>query len=568
MKTLIDILEATGKLSKTEADALRSAWNNSGKSEEEFLKDKISEEDLFFAKSKFYGIPRREIEDDIKIPEGVLSIIPEDVAKHYKMVPLGVDGNVLEVGMVHPQDIKASDALKFILSNKHLSARIYLITESEFEKIVKKYSEISTKVEEALMEAEKETVFSNVEQEDTQDSLVEEAPINKIVNVIFRHAYEGKASDIHIEPMESYTRVRFRIDGVLHASLTLPKNIHASIVSKIKVLSRLKIDESRVPQDGRFRMKISGKPVDFRVSTFPTTEGEKVVLRLLDPSIGLKKIDELGFIGEQANVILRGLKKPYGMILVTGPTGSGKSTTLQSMLGMLNSEKVNIVSLEDPVEYYVDGVNQSQVRPEINYNFASGLRSILRQDPNIIMVGEIRDSETAALSVHAALTGHLVLSTLHTNDALGVIPRLMDMGVDSFLIPSSLDLVIAQRLVRRLCQNCKYAIEPRGRAKEILEENIKAMPDYLKKDLNLNNIKIYKAKGCTECGRKGTKGRIVIFEAFEMTNELKDIILDKKGEEEIEREIKRQGMVTMRQDGIVKAVNGIVSLEEVLQVTV
>jgi len=545
---------------------------NSRKTEEDFLLDRLPENDVFFAKSKYYGVPLRRIADDYPIPDDVLKLIPEEVAKTYKIMPLGKKGNELDIGMVNPQDIKASDAVKFILTSKNLNAHIFLITKSQFDKIIKRYSALTTRVKEALTEAEgeisKEKKIEEGQIEDEEERLAEEAPVNKIITVIFKHAHEGKASDIHIEPLEKSTRVRFRIDGVLHSSLTLPKEIHSSIVSKIKILSRLKIDETRIPQDGRFRTNIDGDNIDFRVSTFPTTEGEKIVLRLLDASEGLKSLEELGFIGFQATAIQRAISKPFGMVLTTGPTGSGKSTTLQSMLGIMNNEKINIVSLEDPVEYYVDGVNQSQIRPEINYDFASGLRSILRQDPNVIMVGEIRDSETANLSVHAALTGHIVLSTLHTNDALGGVPRLIDMGIEPFLLPSSLNLVIAQRLVKKLCDDCKVAIKPEGRAKEILDEYIADMPQFLQDEINKKELNIYQSAGCVKCGRKGTKGRIVIYEVLEMTPELKGIILRKEDNSKIQEEAKRQKMITMKQDGIVKALNGIVSLEEVLQVTV
>src|SRR4030043_922255 len=302
-----------------------------------------------------------------------------------------------------------------------------------------------------------------------------EAPVSKIVDVMLRYAQEGRASDIHIEPYEKDVKARFRVDGVLHTSLVLPKNIHSAIVSRIKILSNMKIDETRVPQDGRFQSVIDNKKIDFRVSSLPVTQGEKVVMRLLDPTTGLMGFEELGLTGRNLDLLKKGIFQPFGMVVLTGPTGSGKSTTLYAILKELNQEGTNIISLEDPVEYYIEGVNQSQIRPEINFTFATGLRSILRQDPDIIMVGWIRDSETAGLAVHAALTGHIMLSTLHTNNAVGVIPRLIDMGVSSFLIPSALNLSMSQRLVRRLCPECKKQIVPPPKVSEMIKREFERM---------------------------------------------------------------------------------------------
>ncbi|MEK7452611.1 MAG: GspE/PulE family protein [Patescibacteria group bacterium] len=567
-KTLIDILIALGKVSENDAKLLRQNLTTSKMTEEDFLLTKFSEDIIFNAKSKFYGVPLKEIAEDYRITSWALSQIPEETAKTYKFIPLKKEGSLLELGMVHPQDMMASDAVKFILTSKNLNANIFLITNTQFDSLFKQYSAIGVKVQEAISEIQEDVVPEIKINSDDGSKILAEAPINKIVNVIFKHAYEGGASDIHIEPIDDNTRIRFRVDGVLHASLYLPKETHSAIVSKIKILSNLKIDESRIPQDGRFRQIMYDHPVDFRVSTFPTTSGEKVVIRILDSYSGLKKIEDLGFVGYSYDKIMEALKRPFGMVLTTGPTGSGKSTTLQSMLGILNKEEVNVVSLEDPVEYYISGVNQSQVRPEIQYTFASGLRSILRQDPNVIMVGEIRDKETANLATHAALTGHIVLSTIHTNDALGVIPRLIDMGVESFLLPPALNLVIAQRLVKKLCVSCKTTYKPEGRAREILNEVILGMPKFLQDELNKNEVNICQAKGCPKCSGKGTKGRIVIFEVIEMTKELRDIIINGQFNAKIEEETKRQNMITMKQDGIIKVLKGIISLEDVVQATV
>jgi len=332
-------------------------------------------------------------------------------------------------------------------------------------------------------------------------------------------------------------------------------------------LSNLRIDERRVPQDGRFRSRLGDKEVDFRVSTFPTAAGEKVALRILDTSQGVRTLPDLGVMGRNLETMKEAIHKPFGLIFITGPTGSGKSTTIYSILKILNTDGVNIVTLEDPVEYYIEWVNQSQIRPEIGYTFGSGLRQILRQDPNVIVVGEVRDNETATLSIHAALTGHIVLSTLHTNNAIGAIPRLIDMGVEPFLIPSSLNLVAAQRLVKKLCPDCRKEVAAPERAKEIITNAIASMPEGIKKDLKVKDpIKIYEPQGCPQCNDKGTRGRIAVFEILAMTSELSQIIASGVSEDKLVAEAKRQNMITMFQDGILKVLDGIIGLEELIHV--
>jgi len=398
--------------------------------------------------------------------------------------------------------------------------------------------------------------------------LAEEAPIIKLVSILLKYGVRYSASDIHIEPLKTKTRVRYRIDGILRTVAYFPLEILPPIISRIKILSNLKIDETRIPQDGRFSTIIDGKEIDFRVSTFPTAVGEKAALRILDPEVGLKKFEELGAILTNRLIIERSLKRPFGMILVTGPTGCGKTTTLYALIQKLKKEEINIVTLEDPIEYFIEGINQSQIRPEIGYSFASGLRQILRQDPDVIMVGEIRDEETAALAVHASLTGHLVLSTLHTNNAIGVIPRLVDMGVPSYLLPSSLAVMIAQRLVPRVCPYCKEKITPDSETEKMIEEALDSLPEKLKNKIKIEKpYFIWKGKGCPKCRYRGILGRIAIFEAFEMTDNLAKIITHKIDEEEILKEARNQGMLTMRQDGILKALKGIVPIEAVLKET-
>ncbi len=507
------------------------------------------------------------------ISPSVLKEISEEAAAFYEFIPIERKGNKLQIGMVNPDDLKSQQALNFISKRKGFDLEIFIITPSDFKESLKQYRNLKQEVTVALRQLEEELTEEqpSVGQpaETVAERVMAEAPITKIVAVVLRHAQEGRASDIHIEPTEMDVKVRFRVDGVLHTSIILPKNIQMAVVSRIKILANLKIDETRAPQDGRFGSIINNKKIDFRVSTLPTYFGEKVVLRLLDPLVGLLSFEQLGLSGHNLKMVKHGIDRPFGMILLTGPTGSGKTTTLYAILNILNEPGVNIVSLEDPIEYNIEGINQSQIRPEIGYTFASGLRSILRQDPDIIMVGEIRDEETADLATHAALTGHIVLSTLHTNNAVGVVPRLIDMGVSSFLIPSSLNLMIAQRLVKRLCQECRKEIEPLDKVKEMIKKELQTMPEATKKefpeDFFNREIKIWQASGCKFCSGKGTKGRIAIFEVLIMTPELERMIMEGPTETKLIEEAERQGMITMRQDGFLKVLEGMVSLEEVLE---
>jgi type IV pilus assembly protein PilB len=387
------------------------------------------------------------------------------------------------------------------------------------------------------------------------------------VAVILRHAVEGKASDIHVEPGKDKLRIRFRLLGQLHASLLLPMRAHAAVIARIKILSNLRIDETRVPQDGRFTTNIDGKDIDFRVSTFPTTLGEKVALRVLNPVVGLKKFEELGMEARNFEVVKRAAQRPFGLILATGPTGCGKSTTLYAILQGLNKEGVNIITLEEPVEYFIEGINQSQIRPEIHYDFARGLRHVLRQDPDVIMVGEIRDEETAFLVSHAALTGHIVLSTLHTNDALGGIPRMIDLGIKPYLIPPALSCIIGQRLVRKLCKECRKEVKPKKAIKDLILKEIEKMPPGAKKEAQIKEpLTVFESVGCRKCNKEGFSGRLAVFEVFEMTSQLSEIILTAPTVENLQQEARRQGMVTMFQDGIIKALQGITTMEEVLRV--
>ncbi len=571
MRTLTDILVLKGQLSSGQAaEARRQARAEKQPLDTVLYALGLSERDLVMAKSELLNMPVRFLEGK-KVQFETLKNIPEESAKFYQFAPIDEADGMLEIGMVNPDDVNAQEALKFIASRLNIPFRIYLITPSDLKAVLGEYKSLGGEVTQALSEFEEEieleTAKNVVGKSDKEvEKIVEEAPITKMVAVILRHAVEGRASDIHIEPGEAKLRVRFRVDGMLYTSLLLPADVHAAVLSRIKIMSNLKIDETRVPQDGRFRARVQNKFIDVRVSTFPTANGEKVALRILDPEAGIKTLPDLGLGGRNLRVLGEAIKKPYGMIVISGPTGSGKSTTLYAIMNILNEEARNVVSLEDPVEYFIAGVNQSQVRPEIGYDFASGLRQILRQDPDIIMVGEIRDKETAALAVHAALTGHLVLTTLHTNNAIGIIPRLIDMGVDPFLLPSTLVLAMAQRLSRRLCADSRTAVKIDGRAREIIDGELAQLPAESKKEFQaLNTGEIYEGAVSATCP-KGSRGRIGLFEVFEMTRELEEIILAGPSESKIQTEARRQGMVTMKQDGVAKVLAGAIGIRELLEV--
>src|SRR3989338_6491896 len=392
------------------------------------------------------AVPLRELNGK-KISPEILKYVPQEAADYYRFVPVGIKDSALEIGMVDPENTEARNAVSFIADKLGMPFRIYQISGDDFHAILDDYKNLTSEVSKVLGEFDADlagderltdAISKKLGDENQDIALIEDAPVTKIVAVIIRHAIDGNASDIHIEPIGDRVRVRFRVDGALYTSLYLPVSVYDSVVARVKIISSLKIDEKRKPQDGRFSAPLDGRKVDFRISTFPSYYGEKIAIRILDTEKGVKRVDDLGMSVSHLDIIKKILTKPYGLILITGPTGSGKSTTLYAMLNELDREKHNVVSLEDPVEYSVVGVNQSQIRPEIGYTFADGLRSILRQDPDMIMVGEIRDKETAELAIQAALTGHLVFSTLHTNNAMGVIPRLIDMGIDPYLIAPTL----------------------------------------------------------------------------------------------------------------------------------
>ncbi len=517
-------------------------------------------------KSALTNVPYQKI-DAAAIDAKLLGFIPEETVRTYGVAPISLADNLFIVGMLHPDNTKAQDAVKFIARQNHVNLGVYLISYGDWEAVIRRYSPYRSEIAKAVQSLNVKEGSSNqlaIDLAAVKGN--EDAPVIKIVADTLKEAVFSRASDVHIEPEEKSLRIRFRIDGDLRQVASLPAELAQPIISRVKVISSLKIDETRIPQDGRFRSRLLDKDVDFRVSTFPTPMGEKVAIRVLDPTTGLKNFDSLQFRYKNLEAVKAGLEKPFGMILLTGPTGSGKTTTLYSFLQELNKESVNIVSLEDPVEYFVSGVNQSQVRPEIGYDFASGLREILRQDPDVIMVGEIRDNETAGLAVQAALTGHIVLSTLHTNNAAGVVPRLIDMKVEPFLLPVAMNLMISQRLIGVLCPNCKAQEEASAPMQEIIARALAGLPEEVTASY-AKPYKIWRAPGCTVCKGKGIQGRAAIFEVLRMTPQLEEIIVSGSTIQKIGQEAKRQGMITLRQDGIIKVLEGLLPLEEVLRET-
>jgi type IV pilus assembly protein PilB len=566
---LLQELFAQGYLTEQMLNDFKKQIEKSGKTEEDLILSNniVAESFLFELKSKINNVLLKKIDID-QVSSEILSLIPEESSINYKMAAIGKNGNAVLIGMVYPEDISAQSALRFLASQEKFSYQVCLITPGDLVKLLKKRMDISSEANKALEEfgKEKGSNFDDLEKQAATGSITEDAPIIKMVMAILRHAIEAHASDIHIEPGREKLTVRFRINGLLNPSLSLPLKVHLAIIARIKILAGMKIDENRIPQDGRFSTKIGDKDIDFRVATFPTLNGEKIELRVLDVATAMKTFEELGLEGRNLEIVQSAIKKPYGMILFTGPTGSGKTTTQYAILRVLNKDSVNIVTLEDPIEYSISGVNQSQVKTEIGYTFANGLRQILRQDPNVIMVGEIRDEETAGLAVNAALTGHIVLSTLHTNSSVGVVPRLIDMEVRPFLIPSTLKLVISQRLVRTLCEKCKVKIKPAEKVRNYIVEKMKGMPDSVKIDLP-DPLLVWQAKGCEACNSTGYAGRVGLFEVLAMSEELADLIEKTPSESLIFKAAQKEGMLTMEQEGIIKILSGQTTPEEVARAT-
>ncbi len=538
---------------------------NNKKLEEYLLDQKIISSILLYeAAAKFYNLPFVDLKNQA-IRKDVLFIIPEVTARAHQTIAFDKNDKELKIATL---DISNLELFDFLNKKTQLEIKLHLTSPEGIKEALKQYHKGLSADINALEE-------ENEEKPENLKNLAQDLPIVRIVDTLLEYAILEKASDIHIEPSEQELNVRYRIDGILKKVMTLPKSAHAGIIARIKILSNLKLDEHRLPQDGRFKIKNQDYQVSFRVSIIPTFDGEKAVMRLLPDTAQQLTLEQLGFQPQSYEIVKRNISKPHGMILVTGPTGSGKTTTLYTILQILNKPEVNISTIEDPIEYKIPGINQCQIQPKIGFTFASALRAFLRQDPNIILVGEIRDNETADIAINAAMTGHLVLSTLHTNDAATTIPRLIDMQIPTFLIASTLNLVIAQRLVRKICKNCIQSykldkkmineLEKQFNIPELEKSLIKL--GYLTKNQKFTDVLFYHGKGCQQCDNSGYKGRIGIYETLEITEEISEMITRKANKEEINAIAIKNGMLTILQDGFIKAKQGITTIEEVLRVT-
>lgn len=580
-KGIEDILFDKGLINSDQLSAIKFEHFNTGKSVSQIVKDRgyVSNEDFVKAFGEAYGIEYISLVDK-KIDQKTLEYIPFNLEKKYKVVPLGVEDELLSVAMVDPLDLQT---IQFIERKTGYTLKPFISTQREIENVLadQQGKAISEEVQAALQEISESTIKLKGDTQDlntADDQTIRDAPIARIVGMILDTAVKIGASDIHLEPRENDTRLRYRVDGVLQEKRTFPKEMHESIVARIKIMANMKIDEKRIPLDGRFKIKAAKEAIDVRVSTLPTVFGEKVVIRLLGEEGMVFSFRDLGLRGLSLRRMEEAIIKPVGMVLVTGPTGSGKTVTNAAALSKLNTVRVNIVSIEDPVEIRIPGVNHVQVNPQAGLTFATGLRAFLRQDPNVILVGEVRDKETAELAVHAALTGHLVLSTLHTNSAAGAIPRLLDMGIEDFLIVSTVNAILAQRLVRKICKNCREEYDaPDEITKDIqaVLENIEESDVIMHKDhevaevvkkVKKGKLKLFKGKGCDKCNNSGYKGRLGIFEVLQMSEEIAHLTLQNSPESAIQDMAIKQGMLTLLQDGYLRVVEGETSLEEVMRV--
>lgn len=569
---ILELLSEKQIISEDDVKKIEKEVQSSGNTLEFVLNSfGVSPEMILNVKGEYYDIPTEDLSRK-EVPFSVLKYISEDAATHYGFVPIGMADGTLNIGILDPESIEARDALTFIVGKLNLPYKLFLISQKDFEKVLESYKGLSGEVTKALSELENELtedlngVEFNKGNENSkiETKIIEDAPVTKIVATILRYATEGNASDVHIEHMREKVRVRFRVDGDLNTSLVLPTEVHQAVVARIKILSNMKLDEKRKPQDGRFSAKIDGRKIDFRVSTFPSYYGEKVVMRILDQDKGVKTLDEMGLSPRYINMVRSAMKRPFGLILISGPTGSGKTTTLYSMLSEIDKDKHNVLSLEDPIEYNIEGMSQSQVFPEIGYDFANGLRTTLRQDPDIIMVGEIRDKETAQLAIQASLTGHLVLSTIHTNTSCGVVPRLIDMGVDPYLIPPTLILTMGQRLVRKICPGTGKSLPVEGSIKTMIDKQFEDLPEEYKKEIPADSKDIYEIESTEKCP-SGTSGRIAVFEMFAMNSEIEQVILKNPVESEVYKVARKNGLITMKEDAIIKAMKKEIPFEEVNQ---
>jgi len=522
----------------------------------------------FFA--NYYEVEHFSLPEGFKVPQEVLNLVPESSATHYQIVPLKIDQDVLIVGVNNPDDLRMREALNFISTKNNMPYHMVFMLSSEITEVSAFYANLEGEVDSALENLETELdaeIAASLEgvsesDRDSVDHIEEDAPVTKIVATILRYAVDGQASDIHIEPTPKKVGVRFRVDGGLATSLELPKNVHMAVVARVKILSAMRLDERRKPQDGRFSATFDGRKIDFRVSVLPTNHGEKVVMRILDTGKGVLTLEDSGISKYNLDVIKKVVKEPYGIILISGPTGSGKSTTLRGMIGEVDTLTENVMSLEDPIEYNLEGVSQSQVRPEIGYTFATGLRAALRQDPDIIMVGEIRDKETAQLAIQAALTGHLVLSTIHTNNSIGVIPRLIDMGVDPYLIAPTLKLAIAQRLSKKLCDGTGEEMSIDSASKGRIRDMKRIIPEKFHSRIPETSTMLH-PQPTANCST-GYRGRTAVTEVLEITSEIQDLILKNAPEEDFLASARKNGFTTIQEDAMIKALNHEIPYEEMM----
>ena len=561
-KSLAQVLLENKKISAKDFEKIKYEKIASGLPEEEIIKKEglVSEEDLAQAKAVVFGVPYVNLVEKGAFPEA-LSLVSKAVAERFSLIPFAFDkkDNALSVAMADPLNL---EAIEFLERKYKVKVLPFIAPKEEVKKaITERYAQsLATEVTAALKEVKGPTRKEPIDIRQLGEVIKETSNIVRIVRTVLEFAVKSRASDIHLEPQEEKSRVRYRIDGILHEKLILPKDVHEALVSRIKILSEMKIDEKRVPQDGRFSFKADGEEVDLRVSSLPTVHGEKVVMRLLKKTGEVPSLQELGLRGQALKTLQEAILKPHGIIIICGPTGSGKTTTLYSVLTKIATIRMNVVTIEDPVEYEIPGVNQVQVNPRAGLTFASAMRSFLRQDPNVILVGEIRDKETTELAIQASLTGHLVFSTLHTNTAAGAPPRLLDMGAEPFLLISSLTCVVAQRILRRICQSCKEEFKP---PLEVAEDIKKVLGR-----LYPNNqvIKLYRGKGCPECNNTGYYGRVGIFEVMPLSEKIGRLVLERSAASEIEKQAVEEGMITMKQDGYLKILEGTTTIEEVLRV--
>jgi type IV pilus assembly protein PilB len=572
-KQLVEILQAQNILDDGSIEKISEEAKVNKKSLARLLISKkiLTEEGLYEAAAQFFKLPYINLKGQV-IRKDILFLIPESIAQTHKIIAFDSVDDKLKLAVLNPDDL---ETFSFIKKKTNFELSLHITNPKSIEEALKQYHK-SLKAEfETLTDASKLAQEVKDKGKDLNE-LAHDLPVIRIVDTLLEYAIFENASDIHIEPSEKEIVVRYRIDGILREVMTLPKTAQAGIVARIKILSNLKLDEHRLPQDGRFKINSDNYKVAFRVSIMPVFDGEKVVMRLLNESGQILSLEQLGFQKRSYDLVKANINKPHGMILVTGPTGSGKTTTLYTVLNILNTPEVNIATVEDPVEYRMTGVNQSQINPKVNFTFAAGLRALLRQDPDVIMVGEIRDLETAEIAIHAAMTGHLVLSTLHTNDAVSTLPRLQDMGIASFLIATTLNVIVAQRLVRKICPDCIYSY---NLSKETIKElenrfNISSILDSLTRegilassDMELSELLFYRGKGCKRCNNSGYKGRIGIYEVLDNTAELQKLIMQKSSAQQLQEQAENQKMLTMIEDGFIKAKNGITTIEEVLRVT-